>query len=46
MKDLGLDFHGLVGVEGVDSVDHFVNEDAECPPVDGFAVTLVHDHFG
>jgi len=46
LHDLGLDFHRFVGVEGVDAVDHFEDQDAQCPPVDGLAVALVHYHLG
>jgi len=43
LEDLGLDFHGLVGVEGVDPVNHFLDQDAQRPPVHRFPVALVHD---
>lgn len=36
-----VDGHGVFVVEGVDAGDHFVEEDAEGPPVDGLAVSLV-----
>lgn len=46
LQDLLVDCHGVVIVEGVDSGDHLVGEDAECPPVDWFAVALVEEDLG
>lgn len=43
LEDVGLDFHNVVGVERVDAVQHFLNDDAERPPVHGLAVPFVHD---
>jgi hypothetical protein len=45
-QDLIVDVHGVLVGEGVDTREHLVEEDAECPPVDGLSVAFVEEHFG
>lgn len=45
LQDVLVDAHGVIVAEGVDARVHFVDEDAQSPPVDGFSVTLVEDDF-
>lgn len=45
-EDLLVDGHGVVVVEGVNTCKHLVGEDAERPPVNGFAVAFVEEYFG
>ena len=44
-EDLLVNGHGVIVVEGVDTSEHLVGEDAKRPPVDGLAVTLVEKYF-
>ena len=46
LKDLLIDGHGVVVVEGVDTGNHLIGQDAQCPPVNGLAMTFVEEHFG
>ena len=46
LEDLLIDGHGVVVVEGVDTGNHLIGEDAECPPVNGLAMTFVEENFG
>jgi hypothetical protein len=45
-QNLLVDHHGVLVVKGVNAGQHLVGEDAEGPPVDGFAVALVEKHLG
>ena len=40
-----LALHGLL-LEWIDTADHFIEEHAETPPIDGEAVTVGFDHLG
>jgi len=42
---LSVYLHGICSIKWVNAVYHFVDEDAQCPPVDWFAVSFVHDDF-
>lgn len=46
LEDLLVNGHGVVIVEGVDSGNHFVCEDAKRPPVYWLTVALIEEHFG
>lgn len=44
LKDLLVDGHGVLVIEGIDASQHFVCENPKAPPVDGLSVALVHEH--
>ncbi len=44
-EDVLVDDHGVFVGEGVDAWVHFVDQDAQSPPVDPFAVSLVEENF-
>ena len=44
-QDLLVDEHGVLVGEGVDASQHLVQKNAKSPPIYGFAVTLVQQHF-
>ena len=44
-KDLLVNNHGVIIVKWVNTSDHFVGEDSQCPPVNRLAVALVEQHF-
>ena len=46
LQNLLIDRHGIIVVEGVDSCDHLIGENAERPPVDGLSVPLVQQDLG
>lgn len=45
LQYLLINCHRVVIVERVDASNHFVGQNAECPPVDWLAVTLVEEDF-
>ena len=45
LENFLIDGHGVIVVEGVDAGHHFVCQDAQGPPVDRFAVTLIKQNF-
>ena len=44
VEDVLVDVERLLVGEGVDTCDHFVDEDSQSPPVDGFAVALARQY--
>ncbi len=46
LEDVLVDHKRIIVGKGVYSGDHFVDEDAQSPPVDGLAVSLVMEDFG
>lgn len=45
-EDLLVDCHRVVIIERIDTREHLICEDAECPPVDRLSVTFVKKYFG
>jgi len=45
-EDLLVDCHRVVIIERIDTREHLVREDAECPPVDRLSVAFVEKYFG
>lgn len=46
LQDVLVNDHGVFVGEGVDACVHFVDEDAQGPPVDSLPVALVKQNFG
>lgn len=46
LENVLINDHGIVVGKGINSSDHFINNDSECPPVNRLTMALILQNFG